>query len=112
MLLRVHALFADKRNLTLFGCRTLETVGTQNHLDILRESIPTTVVVLPSNADALWGDRRNLFFKPARGHGGKAAYRGSKVTRKVWAEIIAREYVAQSYAAPSVRGIQLGRIQG
>jgi len=34
-------------------------------------------------------------------HGSKAAYRGDKVTRKVWAEIIGGEYVAQSYAAPA-----------
>jgi hypothetical protein len=107
---RVHALFADKRNLTLLSdTERLKHWGlTQSHLDILRESIPKTVVILPSNTDALWGDRRNLFFKPARGHGGKAAYRGSKITRTVWAEIIAGDYVAQSYAAPSVRGVQLG----
>ena len=30
-----------------------------------------------------------------------------KVTRKVWAEIIGGEYVAQSYAAPGTRGVQL-----
>jgi hypothetical protein len=63
------------------------------------------VIVSPDNVDALWRDRRNLFFKPARGHGSKAAYRGDKVTRKVWAEIIGG--VAQSYAALGTRGVQL-----
>jgi hypothetical protein len=106
---RAHALFADKRNLTLLSDGdSLKHWGlAQNHLDVLRASVLTTVIVSPDNADALWQDRRNLFFKPARGHGGKAAYRGDKVTRKVWAAIIAGEYVAQSYAAPSTRGIQL-----
>jgi uncharacterized circularly permuted ATP-grasp superfamily protein len=79
----------------------------QNHLDVLRTSVPTTVVGSPEHADALWRDRRNLFFKPARGHGSKAAYRGDKVTRRVWAQIIGGEYVAQSYEAPGTRGVQL-----
>jgi hypothetical protein len=34
-------------------------------------------------------------------------YRADTVTRKVWAEIISGEYVAQSYAAPGMRGVQL-----
>jgi hypothetical protein len=107
---RAHALFADKRNLTVLSSHTdnLKHWGlAQNHLDVLRASVPTTVIVSPDNVDALWRDRRNLFFKPTRGHGSKAAYRGDKVTRKVWAEIIGGEYVAQSYAAPGTRGVQL-----
>ena len=106
---RAHALFADKRNLTLLSdSQRLKHWGlAQDHLDVLCASVPLTVVVSEANVDALWRDRRDLFFKPARGHGGKAVYRGSKVTRKVWAEIIAGEYVAQSFAAPSTRGIQL-----
>jgi hypothetical protein len=106
---RTHALFADKRNLTLLSDadRLKHWRLGQNHLDVLRASVPTTVILSPVNADALWRDRGNLFFKTARGYGSKAAYRGDKVTRKVWAEIIGGEYVAQSYAAPGTRSIQL-----
>ena len=106
---RAHALFADKRNLTLLSDANIlkHWELAQNHLDVLSASVPTTVIVSPENADALWRDRRNLFFKPARGHGSKAAYRGDKVTRKVWTEIISGGYVAQSYAAPGTRGVQL-----
>lgn len=106
---RTHALFADKRNLTLLSdVDRLKRWGlAHGHLDALRTSVPTTVIVSPDNAEALWQDRRNLFFKPARGHGSKAAYRGDKVTRKVWAEILSREYVAQAYAAPGMRNVQL-----
>ena len=106
---RAHALFADKRNLTLLSDadRLKHWKLAQSHLDVLRASVLTTVIVSPDKSDALWRDRRNLFFKPARGHGSKAAYRGDKVTRKVWAEIIDGEYVAQSYAAPGKRGVQL-----
>ncbi|CAN5834040.1 hypothetical protein BH11PSE3_BH11PSE3_46330 [soil metagenome] len=107
---RAHALFADKRNLTLLSDSVRLTCWglAQNHLDVLRATVPKTVIVSSDNADALWQDRRNQFFKPAGGHGSKAAYRGDKVTRKVWAAITGREYVAQSYAAPGRRNVQLG----
>lgn len=110
---RTHALFADKRNLTLLSdTDRLKLWGlAQNHLDVLRTSVPPTVMVSSANADALWQDRRNLFFKPARGHGSKAAYRGDKVTRKVWAEILGRDYVAQAYAAPGTRYVQLDEVR-
>jgi hypothetical protein len=106
---RAHALFADKRNLTLVSdSHRLNRWGlAANHLGVLRTAVPPTVIVSPDNADALWQDRHSLFFKPARGHGSKAAYRGDKVTRKVWAEILTREYVAQAYAAPATRNVRL-----
>lgn len=106
---RAHALFADKRTLTLLsdGDRLQQWGLAQSRLDVLRAAVPKTVIVAPANADALWRDRRTLFFKPARGHGSKAAYRGDKITRKVWAEMVGRAYVAQSYATPGTRSVKL-----
>lgn len=100
-----HALLADKRNLTLLSDATaLENWGLDaQHRQALKAAVPATVVVNAANADVLWADRRNLFFKPAGGHGSKAAYRGEKVTRKVWAEILGGGYVAQAFAPPSSR---------
>ncbi|HEX5512842.1 MAG TPA: hypothetical protein VFY81_00455, partial [Gammaproteobacteria bacterium] len=57
--------------------------------------------------EALWQSRRDLFFKPAAGHAGKGVYRGSKVTRGVFAQIIAGGYIAQTYAPPSERVIRV-----
>ncbi len=104
----VHALAADKRNLTLLsdGGQLGGWGLSQEHREILRAAVPLTVSVSPANADALWNDRRNYFFKPAKGHGSKAAYRGDKLTRKVWSEILAAEYVAQKYAQPSERMVK------
>ena len=48
-----------------------------------------------------------MFFKPAGGHGSKAVYRGDKLTKGVWEEIIRGGYVAQEYAAPGERMIKL-----
>jgi uncharacterized circularly permuted ATP-grasp superfamily protein len=70
-------------------------------------AIPRTVEVTPSNADQLWAERKNLFFKPASGHGGKAVYRGDKLTKSVWTEISKGGYVAQDFAAPSERVIEI-----
>jgi hypothetical protein len=58
-----------------------------------------------AEADRLWAARRRLFFKPAAGHGSRAAYRGEKLTRRVWGEILAGTYVAQDLVPPSERRI-------
>ena len=104
----VHAMFADKRNLALLSdAPLLAQAGlVAGEAKILKSAVPKTVLVTGDNADALWADRRNLFFKPARGYGSKAAYRGAKLTRKVWSQIIAGNYIAQTYAPPSFRRVE------
>lgn len=103
----LHALLANKQNLALLSdVVQLKTWGLPSSaLAALESGVPETVVVSPSNAEDLWRRRGLLFFKPARGHGSKAAYRGDKITRSVWAEILTGDYVAQSFAAPSLRGV-------
>lgn len=103
-----HALFADKRNLTLLSDRArLEAWGLPPECAADLEGVPRTTIVTPENADSLWASRKQLFFKPYGGHGGKGAYRGDKLTRAVWAEIAAGGYVAQAFAAPGERMIEL-----
>lgn len=101
----VHALLADKRNLALMSNGAqLEDWGLASDLiAVLRECVPKTSIVSENNADALWHDRRNLFFKPAKGYGSKATYRGEKLTTKVWGEITRGDYVAQTFARPGIR---------
>ena len=104
----VHALLADKRNLSLLSdADRLTRWGlSSDTIETLKSGIPKTVLVTADIADALWADRRNLFFKPARGYGSKAAYRGAKLTRKVWSQITAGDYIAQEYAPPSIRRVR------
>ena len=103
-----HALLADKRNLILLSdSAALEAWGLPQELRSDLAGVPRTVLVTPENADALWRSRKGLFFKPTSGHGGKAVYRGDKVTKAVWAEIGRGGYVAQSFAAPGKRFIKL-----
>ncbi|HEX5361462.1 MAG TPA: hypothetical protein VFW49_10290, partial [Fluviicoccus sp.] len=67
---------------------------------------PATRRVTPDNAEMLWNQRKELFFKPVAGYGGKAAYRGDKITRRVWEDIQAGDYVAQTRIPPSERMVQ------
>ena len=55
--------------------------------------------------DALASVLNVCSFKPAAGFGSKAAYRGDKVTKRVWEEIAAGTYVAQALVAPSERSV-------
>jgi len=104
---RAHALYADKRNLSLLCDRDLLQVSgaSQASIDILMAVVPRTQVMTPDNRESMWASRRNLFFKPAAGFGSKASYRGDKLTRRVWDEIAGGIYVAQEIVAPSQRRV-------
>lgn len=102
---QAHALYANKHNLTILSDATaLKGLGVpQATIDILVANVPFTESVTTNNAERLWNERGNLFFKPVAGYGGRAAYRGDKVTKRVWQEILLGEYIAQRVVAPGVR---------
>ena len=104
---RAHALYADKRNMALLSDATrLQALGVpKTTQDVLLAGIPHTEVVQPEHAERLWRERRQLFFKPFAGFGGRAAYRGDKLTQRVWREILAGRYVAQALVVPGGRAI-------
>ncbi len=104
---QAHALYADKRNLALLSDDLqLQALGVPaSSRDILLAGIPATELVDPADAERLWSERRGLFFKPAMGFGSRAAYRGDKLTRRVWQQILAGDYVAQAIVAPGERVI-------
>ncbi len=104
---RAHALYADKRNLSLLGQREfLEAFGASPpSIDALTAAVPLTELVTADNREAMWSRRGKLFFKPAAGFGSKASYRGDKLTRRVWNDIATGTYVAQELVAPSERHV-------
>jgi hypothetical protein len=73
---------------------------------MLQSGIPATLRVTPDNAERLWAERRRFFFKPMSGFGSRGAYRGEKLTKRVWESIVAGDYVAQAYVPPSERVIR------
>ena len=107
-----HALWADKRNLITLGQDDLLAAWGVSESDrkILRQVVPHTELVKIEQADELWANRRHLFFKPVAGYGSKATYRGDKLTKKVWAEILEGDFVAQELVVPSYRLISLDHV--
>jgi len=100
-----HAIFANKRNLTIFSDATcLRALGADSEsIKVLETSIPGTEMVTRENADDLWARRRQLFFKPNCGYGSRGTYKGAKLTKKTWASILAADYIAQDLVLPSER---------
>jgi glutathione synthase/RimK-type ligase-like ATP-grasp enzyme len=105
-----HALYADKRNLALLtDPEALREMGIDAETrELLLGGIAHTVQVRPEDAETLWAARKRLFFKPAAGYGSKAAYRGDKITRRVFEEVLAGDYVAQALIPPSARRLAVG----
>ena len=105
---QAHALYADKRHLALFSnAARLQALGVPAATqETLLAHVPHTEVLDPAHADRLWSARRSLFFKPVAGYGGRAAYRGDKLTRRVWQEILQGDYVAQALVAPGQRMVE------
>jgi len=104
-----YALYADKRNLTLlsdFSRLRQMGVGAPT-IEILQRSLPLCVMVTPENAESLWNSRKHYFFKPINGYASRGAYRGAKLTKRVWAEIINSEYIAQQLIPPSERVLMI-----
>lgn len=115
-----HALHASKANLALLtDTGRLASLGVDAAtIETLIAGIPHTELVRAEHADRLWAARDDLFFKPVAGFGSRGSYRGAKLTRKVFAQIIegasarhspenassgAAAYVAQALVPPGVR---------
>ena len=104
---RAHALYADKRNLMLLSDdEALIALGVdESTRQVLRRGIPQTVAVDPAQGDAIWAGRKQWFFKPPAGFGSRAAYRGDKLTKRVFEEILQGDYIAQEIALPSEHAV-------
>jgi hypothetical protein len=101
---RGHALLADKRNLArLTDANFLRSIGASAaDVTALTQYIPRTELV-GDDRERWWSDRRRWFFKPAHGFASRGAYRGDKLTTRVFAEILRGRYVAQLLAPPGER---------
>lgn len=99
-----HALYANKRNLVLLSdAAELARLGASPSVtELLTKTIPATREV-GSGDEGWWRDRKSWFFKPRHGFGSRGAYRGDKLTRRVFAEFAKGEYLAQELTPPSER---------
>ena len=105
----VHAIFANKRNLALLSDpQTLQSWGLDNDdAKCLERAVPTTKMVIKEDAAELWRTRGQLFFKPVAGYGSKGVYRGSKLTRRVFENILDEDYIAQTFIPATERSIKI-----
>ena len=79
-----YALLADKSRLIYFS-------------SLNSPCLPQVLAVDSVPSDELWERRRKLFFKPKHSYGGKAAYKGDGISRKVFEHVLQGNYVAQPY---------------
>lgn len=100
-----YALYADKYNLTLLtDAARLHVLGVADDtIAILQAGIPQTRVVRAEDAEYWQKERKQWFFKPATGFGSRGVYRGEKLTKRVFEEILQGGYVAQKFAPPGER---------
>ena len=97
-----HALWADKRNLDwLSDPLRLASFGlAAPRIEQIVRCVPRTVPVTAAQGDHFWAARKTLFFKPQAGFGSRATYRGDKLTKRVFEEILQGGYVAQDFVPP------------
>jgi len=98
----VYALYADKRNLSLLtDAERLRAMGAdESTIATLQAGVPHTRLVDLKDEQQWWKERKEWFFKPASGYGGRGSYRGDKLTQRVFGEIVQGGYVAQRKAMP------------
>ena len=105
----VHAMLANKQNLTLLSdSQTLRDWGLDEAaVECLERSVPRAKIVSRDDAAELWHTRRQLFFKPVSGYGSKGVYRGSKLTRRVFENILDEDYIAQTFIPATERSLKI-----
>lgn len=101
---RAHALYANKHNLALFSDATaLARLGVApDTIDHLLRAVPSTQSVAGAEAH-WWTSRKSWFFKPGSGFGSRGSYRGDKLTRRAFTDVMSGGYVAQRITPPSER---------
>lgn len=105
-----HSKYADKRKLAwLTDVDALRAAGvTDESIQALQKGVPRTEVVLAGDAEHWWSVRKEWFFKPVSGYGSKGTYRGDKMTKRVFEEVMQADYIAQRLAVPGERKVCLG----
>lgn len=100
---REYCLLADKRRLALLSSRAaLESLGVvQDDAAFLASVVPETQLLSALDAGSVWRARSEWVFKPATAFGSRAVYRGDKLSRRRFEELLREPgYVAQRRAPP------------
>lgn len=68
---------------------------------IIQQWIPPIIDVQSADRHWLWANRKQLFFKPVGSYGSKAAYKGERLSKKVFESLWHQPMIAQTYFPPS-----------
>lgn len=66
-------------------------------ISIIKRNLPMAKNMISANVEEIWAQRKSLFFKPQQAYGAKQSYRGAKISRKVFEEIIGHNFIAQEF---------------
>lgn len=104
-----YALHADKSNLIVFSdLPRLQALGcTLGDQGLISATLPKTMSTQGLEPDWLWQRRKDYYFKPLTGFGSKGVFLGSKITHRVFNEIITGPYLIQENIPPSRRTVQI-----
>jgi hypothetical protein len=100
---REYFLLADKRRLALLSSPpALAAAGATAQEAALRaEVVPETRLLAELDPEQAWRERSGWVFKPATAFGSRAVYRGDKISRRRFDEVLAVPgYLAQRRAPP------------
>ena len=89
-----------KSNPKGFICAHSQNKPTHEEIKKIQNVVPFTALVSSIPANELWGKRKNLFFKPLRGYGGKSVYRGKSISRNMFDRIIKKPGIFQEIVPP------------
>ncbi len=67
---------------------------------VIRSIVPISTSLEDHNKDLIWTNRKGYFVKPKRAFGSKQTYRGASVSRKVFDELVGRDFIAQEFIPP------------
>lgn len=103
-----YVLFADKANLLrLQNVDTYKDILSHIEIDTLKRSLLDTIMVSKDKEEYLWDNRKKYFFKPINGFGGRGAYNGKGLTKKVWEYITTNSYIAQETIPANTKNKQI-----
>ena len=88
-----YLIMADKRQLDKLR-QNLATIDSD-----MAKIIPETKLFREfSSNEEIWSQRKKYFFKPSNSYGGKAAFTGRGISKKMFQSIAAPDYIAQELA--------------
>ena len=99
-----HALYANKDNLILLSdATTLRAMHARDDdIEVLTRAVPRTLKICAPE-QRWWDERKQWFFKPSAGFGSRGTYRGDKITRRAFADVMRGNYIAQQFTPPGER---------